>query len=87
MHEVLMLSYPKFKEVFVSKVNVKRQVTIPIDALLLAGIGPGDEVEIFFERHGVLSVVKEDVDSFDGFQREAQATTLAAVTFGQLSDD
>lgn len=78
---------PKFKEALVSKVNAKRQVTLPIDALLLAGIGPGDEVKIFFERHGVLSVVKEDVDSFDGLQREAQATTLAAVTFGQLSDD
>lgn len=69
------------------KVNAKRQVTLPIDALLLAGIGPGDEVEIFFERHSVLSVVKKDVDSFEGLQKEAQAITLAAVTFGQQSDD
>ncbi len=58
-----------------SKVNAKSQVTLPIDALLLAGIGPGNEMEIFFERHGVLSVVKKYVDSFDGLQKEAQDTS------------
>lgn len=61
------------------KVCSKKQVILPIDALLLAGIGPGDEVEIFFERNGVLSVVKKDVDSLDSRMRRRILTNQSSL--------
>jgi bifunctional DNA-binding transcriptional regulator/antitoxin component of YhaV-PrlF toxin-antitoxin module len=57
-----------------SKVSSKRQVTLPIDLCLLAGIEPGDEVSVFVDRKGVISVVKKAVGSSKGFLRGARAT-------------
>lgn len=50
-----------------SKVSSKRQVTLPIDLCLLAGIEPGDEVSVFVNRPGIISVVKKTVGSSKGF--------------------
>ncbi|MDR7089819.1 MULTISPECIES: AbrB/MazE/SpoVT family DNA-binding domain-containing protein [Cellvibrio] len=50
-----------------SKVSSKRQVTLPIDLCLLAGIEPGDEVSVFVDRPGIISVVKKTVGSSKGF--------------------
>lgn len=63
------MSEPVFKEVFMSKVSSKRQVTLPIDLCLLAGIEPGDEVSVFVDRPGIISVVKKTVGSSKFFKR------------------
>jgi bifunctional DNA-binding transcriptional regulator/antitoxin component of YhaV-PrlF toxin-antitoxin module len=68
------MSEPIFKGVLMSKVNSRRQVTLPIDLCLLAGIEPGDEVSVFVDRKGVISVVKKAVGSSKGFLRDARAT-------------
>lgn len=52
-----------------SKVSSKRQVTLPIDLCLLAGIEPGDEVSILVDRQGIISVVKKTVGSSKGILR------------------
>lgn len=57
-----------------SKVSSKRQVTLPIDLCLLAGIEPGDEVSVFVDRQGVISVVKKAVGSAKGFLKGARTT-------------
>lgn len=55
-----------------SKVSSKRQVTLPVDLCLLVGIEPGDEVSVFVDRKGVISVVKKIVVSSKGFLRGVQ---------------
>lgn len=55
-----------------SKVSSKRQVTLPVDLCLLAGIEPGDEVSVFVDRKGIISVVKKIVGSSKGFLRGVQ---------------
>lgn len=55
-----------------SKVSSKRQVTLPIDLCLLAGIEPGDEVSVFVDRKGIISVVKKTVGSSKGFLKGVQ---------------
>lgn len=50
-----------------SKVSSKRQITLPIDLCILAGIKPGDEVSVFVDRQGILSVVKKASGSAKGF--------------------
>ncbi|WP_049632324.1 AbrB/MazE/SpoVT family DNA-binding domain-containing protein [Cellvibrio sp. pealriver] len=52
-----------------SKVSSKRQITLPIDLCILAGIEPGDEVSVFVDRQGILSVVKKTSGSAKGFLR------------------
>lgn len=44
-----------------SKVNSKRQITLPIDLCISAGIEPGDEVSVFVDRQGIISVVKKSL--------------------------
>lgn len=63
---------PICKEVLMSKVSSKRQVTLPVDLCLLAGIEPGDEVSVFVDRRGIISVVKKTVGSSRGFLRGAR---------------
>ena len=41
------------------KVSSKRQITLPIDLCVLAGIEPGDEVSVFVDRKGIMSIVKK----------------------------
>lgn len=41
------------KEVLMSKVSSKRQITLPIDLCILAGIEPGDEVSAFVDWQGI----------------------------------
>lgn len=55
-----------------SKVSSKRQVTLPIDLCLLAGIEPGDEVSILVDRQGIISVVKKTVGSSKGILRDVR---------------
>lgn len=55
-----------------SKVSSKRQVTLPVDLCLLAGIEPGDEVSVFVDRKGIISVVKKTVGSPKGFLKGVQ---------------
>lgn len=54
------------------KVSSKRQITLPIDLCILAGIGPGDEVSAFVDRQGVISIVKKTAGSAKGFLRDAR---------------
>lgn len=54
------------------KVSSKRQVTLPIDLCHLAGIEPGDEVSIFADRQGVISIVKKSVFSSKGFLKNVK---------------
>ena len=42
------------------KINAKRQITLPLDQCKAAGIEKGDEVEIFVNRAGVISIVKKE---------------------------
>ena len=63
-----------------SKVSSKRQVTLPIDLCLLAGIEPGDEVSIFVDRRGIISVVKKTVGSAKGILR-------GVCKFNKMSDE
>jgi len=42
------------------KINAKRQITLPLDQCKAAGIEKGDEVEIFVNRPGIISVVKKE---------------------------
>ncbi len=56
-----------------SKVSAKRQITLPIDLCLLAGIGPGDEVSVFVDRQGFISVVKKTAGSAKGFLKGIRA--------------
>jgi bifunctional DNA-binding transcriptional regulator/antitoxin component of YhaV-PrlF toxin-antitoxin module len=65
---------PIFKEVLMPKISSKRQVTLPIDLCLLAGIEPGDEVSVLVDRQGVISLVKKVVGSSRGFLRNARVT-------------
>lgn len=57
-----------------SKVSSKRQVTLPVDLCLLAGIEPGDEVSVFVDRQGIISLVKKTEGSSKGFLKDARAT-------------
>lgn len=50
-----------------SKVSSKRQITLPLDLCVLAGIDSGDEVSTFVDRQGVISVVKKTLGSAKGF--------------------
>lgn len=52
-----------------SKVSSKRQITLPVDLCILAGIEPGDEVSAFVDRQGIISVVKKTAGSAKGFLR------------------
>lgn len=42
------------------KINAKRQITLPLDQCKAVGIEKGDEVEIFVNRAGVISIVKKE---------------------------
>lgn len=55
-----------------SKVSSKRQVTLPVDLCLLAGIGPGDEVSAFVDRQGIISIVKKTVGSSKGLLKDVR---------------
>lgn len=55
-----------------SKVSSKRQITLPIDLCLLAGIKPGDEVSILVDQQGIISVVKKTVGSSKGILRDVR---------------
>lgn len=63
-----------------SKVSSKRQITLPIDLCILAGIEPGDEVSVFVDRQGIISVVKKTSGSAKGFLRGERAVR-------KMSDD
>lgn len=54
------------------KVSSKRQITLPTDLCLLAGIEPGDEVSAFVDRQGIISVVKKTAGSSKGFFKDVQ---------------
>ncbi|WP_084618198.1 AbrB/MazE/SpoVT family DNA-binding domain-containing protein [Cellvibrio sp. OA-2007] len=55
-----------------SKVSSKRQITLPIDLCILADIEPGDEVSVFVDRQGIISVVKKTSGSAKGFLRSVR---------------
>jgi bifunctional DNA-binding transcriptional regulator/antitoxin component of YhaV-PrlF toxin-antitoxin module len=55
-----------------SKVSSKRQITLPVDLCLLAGIEAGDEVSILVDRPGIISVVKKTVGSSKGILRDVR---------------
>jgi len=42
------------------KINATRQITLPLDLCKSAGIEKGDEVEIFIDKQGVISIVKKE---------------------------
>lgn len=63
-----------------SKVSSKRQVTLPIDLCLLAGIEPGDEVSAFVDRQGIISIVKKTVGSSKGLLKDVRKV-------GSMSDE
>ena len=42
------------------KINATRQITLPLDLCKSAGIEKGDEVEIFIDKPGVISIVKKE---------------------------
>lgn len=52
-----------------SKVSSKRQITLPVDLCMLAGIEPGDEVSAFVDRQGVISIVRKTAGAAKGFLR------------------
>lgn len=54
-----------------SKVSSKRQITLPVDLCMLAGIEPGDEVSAFVDRRGVISIVRKTAGSAKGFLKDA----------------
>lgn len=68
----IRLGVPIFKEVLMSKVSSKRQVTLPLDLCILAGIEPGDEVSVFVDRQGIISVVKKTAGSSKGFLKDVR---------------
>lgn len=53
-------------EVPMPKISSKRQITLPIDLCILAGINPGDEVSTFVDRQGIISIVKKNAGSAKG---------------------
>ena len=55
-----------------SKVSSKRQITLPLDLCISAGIEPGDEVSDFVDRQGIISIVKKTAGSARGFLRGAR---------------
>ncbi len=59
-------------EVFMSKVSSKRQITLPIELCLLAGIEPGDDVSILADRQGIISIVKKTVGASKGILKSVQ---------------
>ena len=56
-----------------SKVSAKRQITLPIDLCVLAGIDAGDEVSTFVDRRGIISVVKKTAGAAKGFLKGVRA--------------
>lgn len=50
-----------------SKVSSKRQITLPVDLCVLAGIDSGDEVSTFVDRQGIISIVKKTTGAAKGF--------------------
>ncbi len=46
-----------------AKVSAKRQITLPIEQCVVANISAGDEVEIFVERKGVMSIEKKQSEA------------------------
>ncbi len=55
-----------------SKVSSKRQITLPIELCLLAGIEPGDDVSILADRQGIISIVKKTVGASKGILKSVQ---------------
>jgi bifunctional DNA-binding transcriptional regulator/antitoxin component of YhaV-PrlF toxin-antitoxin module len=53
-----------------SKVSSKRQITLPVDLCVLAGINAGDEVSTFVDRQGIISVVKKTAGAAKGFLKD-----------------
>lgn len=51
------------------KVSSKRQITLPLNLCILAGIKPGDEVSAIVDRQGIISIVKKTAGSAKGFLR------------------
>ena len=47
-------------------VSQKRQVTLPLEQCLVAGIQPGDEYESFVSRKGVISIVTKRMGAAKG---------------------
>lgn len=66
------------------KISRKHQVTLPVDALATAGLGPGDDVVIEAEGPDVIVVrrVQRDVDAgfgvFDGLYEPGYLDALRA---------
>lgn len=55
------------------KVSSKRQITLPIDLCILAGINPGDEVSTFVDRQGIITIVKKTAGSAKGILKGVRA--------------
>ncbi len=55
------------------KLSSKRQITLPINLCVLAGIGPGDEVAAFVDRRSIISVVKKTAGSAKGILKGVHA--------------
>lgn len=55
-----------------SKVSSKRQITLPIELCLLAGIESGDDVSILADRQGIISIVKKTVGASKGILKSVQ---------------
>lgn len=63
-----------------SKVSAKRQVMLPLDLCVLAGINAGDEVSIFVDRQGIISIIKKTTGSAKGILKGVR-------TVKSMSDD
>ncbi|MBS9423524.1 AbrB family transcriptional regulator [Photorhabdus caribbeanensis] len=51
-------------------VSQKRQVTLPLEQCLIAGIQPGDEYESFVSRKGVISIVTKRKGAAKGILKD-----------------
>ena len=56
-----------------SKVSAKRQITLPKDQCAIAGIYPGDEVIVFADRSGTISIVKKIAGAAKGILKGIKA--------------
>lgn len=64
------------KEAAMHKVSTKRQITIPKELCLHAGINPGDMVEIF-EHDGRITVMKKQKGVSAGALKHLRSRSLA----------
>ena len=62
MHEV---KQPRRRKGF-TRVSRKNQITLPVDALLLAGVGPGDSLMVVAKPGGEI-ILRRETDPLEGY--------------------